>query len=248
MPVVITNLNFAAVMNYVCQLTGYPQSTDPAGSTDPKHAQMRAAVTEACAALLALKEWQDLTERGSISVVASGPGVKEQGYPLPADFYRFIDQTQWGQEQMWPAGGPVSPQAWMKYIIWGTYPQMTLFWQLRRDQLFVLSPPFPTPLTFEFFYLSKAQIIDGTDPTIRKNALTNNNDTFVLDSYMVALLARKKWLEWNNMDSTAATQDFNTVFNSRAGSDKGASVLSLSRRQVVPLISVNNIPDTGIGL
>lgn len=247
MPVQITNFNFAAVINFICQLTGYPQSQDPAGSVDPKHAQMRAAVTEACAEMLALHEWQDLTETGTIDVVASVAGEKERGFALPADFYRFIDQTQWAPAQLWPAGGPVSPQAWMKYIVWGTSPQLSLFWQIRKDQLFILTPPFPTSQPFTFFYLSKAQIIDETDPTLRKNTVTKNGDTFVLDAYIIALLGRKKWLEWNNMDSTAATMDFNTVFNSRVGADKGAPVLSLARRPMVPLISIDNVPQTNIG-
>jgi hypothetical protein len=248
MPVAITNYNFGQAINFICQLVGYPTTQDPAGSQDPKHAQMRAALTEACAEMLALKEWQDLITDGAISVVADAAGQKEKGFALPVDFYRFIDQTQWADQQLWPAGGPVSPQAWRRFLVWATYPQMTLYWQIRGDQLWVLSPPFPTPQTFLFYYLSRAQVIDENDPTLRKNTLDKNGDQFVLDAYTIALLARKKWLEWNSMDSSAATSDFNMVFNSRAGADKGAPVLNISRSTEMPLLHpMMNTPATGFG-
>lgn len=248
MPVQITNFDFAAVLNYICTLVSYPQSTDPAGSIDLKHAQMRAAVVNACAEMLALNEWQDLTTDGTINVVADFAGQKEKAFPLPADFYRFIDQTQWAPSQMWPAGGPVSAQAWKQYIVWSTYPQLSLYWQIRDDQIWFLSPPFPTPQPFTFFYISKAQIIDQDDPTLRKNTINKNGDKFILDAYIIALLGRKKWLEWNSMDSTSATADFNVAFNSRVGADKGAAVLTMGRAPGMPLISAGNVPQTNIGM
>jgi hypothetical protein len=248
MSVQITQFDFAYVINAICDLVGFPRSSDPAGDTDVKIRQMRAAVAEACAEMLALAEWQDLTVDGSINVVADFAGQKEKGFALPADFYRFIDQTQWSQQQLWPAGGPVSPQGWKRFLVWSTSPNVQLFWQIRGDQIWFLQPPFPTPQTFTFFYISKAQIIDQTDPTILKNTITKNGDKFMLDAYTIVLLARKKWLEWNSMDSTAATADFNTVFNSRVGADKGAAVLSLSRGAGDPLLSPScNVPQTGFG-
>src|SRR5262245_19056265 len=249
MPVSILNPNAAYCVNAICKLVGYPQSASPLGSTDTKHIQMVAALTEACAEMLALHEWQDLTMDGSISVVGDFAGQKEKAFALPLDFYRFIDQTQWSQQQLWPAGGPVSPQGWKRYIVRSTSPNVQLFWQIRNDQIWFLQPPFPTPQTFTFFYISRAQVIDEVDPTLRKNEITKDGDTFVLDAYTLILLARKKWLEWNSMDSTAATADFNTVFNSRVGADKGAPVLSLSSGGMgQPLITpICNVPQTGFG-
>jgi hypothetical protein len=248
MTIQITNPTFSDSINLICELVGYPKSADPAGSTDPKHGQMRAAVLNALGELLALHEWQDLTLDGSISVVADMAGQKEKAFDLPLDFYRFIDQTQWSQQQMWPAGGPVSPQGWKQYVVWGTRPEMALFWQTREDKVWFLSPPFPNPQVFTFFYLSRAQVIDETDPALFKNVPTKNGDKYKLDGYLITLLARKKWLEWNSMDSVAATNDFNIAFNSRVGADRGASVLSLVRRNPIPLVSACNVPQTGVGL
>ena len=228
MPVQITRFNFAQSINFVCSLVGYPISADPAGSTDIKHGQMRAAVTEACAELLALREWQDLTYAGSIPIVGDMAGQQAKAFDLPDDFYRFIDQTQWNAQSLSAMlGGPASAQSWARFSAVG-YPMSSSFWQVRGDKLWVMSPPYPTPQPFNFFYISRAQIIDEVDPTIRKNSVSKNGDTFILDAYLIALLARKKWLEWNGMASDAATTDFNTAFASRAGSDKGAPILSLS--------------------
>jgi len=94
MAVQITEFNFGQAINFVCTLVGYPTSQDPAGSLDAKHAQIRGAITEACAELLALREWQDLTQQGQVDVVADAAGQTQKAFPLPVDFYRFIDQTQ----------------------------------------------------------------------------------------------------------------------------------------------------------
>ncbi len=229
-------------------MVGHPVPTDPAGSLDPAVQQMGMAVNVALGQLLTIKEWQDLTVRDSLSIVADSAGQEEKGFNLPAYFYRFIDQTQWGQQTMIPAMGPISNQAWMGSTVRNWTPQLTLFWQMRNDQLWVLNPPFPTPVDFEYMYLSRAQVIDQDDPTITKNICDKNGDTYFLDGAMVTLLGRALYLEWKGFDSAAAQRDFQTVFDSRAGSDKGAPVLSLVRPLGLPYINVmTSLPDSGYG-
>jgi hypothetical protein len=209
---------------------------------------MGAAVNFALKELLTMHEWQDLTVKATLSVVASGAGVAEQGYDLPVDFYRFIDQTQWSGQSLLPAGGPVSNQAWMIYTTQNYSPQLSLYWQMRQDQLWVLSPPFPTPVDFEYMYLSNAQVIDSDDPTMLKTTGSKNGDTFILDSFLIMLLGRARYLEWKGFDASAAQRDFLGIYNSRAGSDKGAPVLSLSRMVGIPLITpMTSLPNTGFG-
>jgi hypothetical protein len=249
MPYQITEFTYGNAISYICKLVGHPVDADPAGSADPAIQQMGVAIAAALGDMLAMHEWQDLTQRGTIPIVASVAGEKERAFDLPVDFYRFIDQSQWGQQSQLPAIGPISPQGWMGYTVRNWTPQLTMFWQMRNDKLNVLNPPFPTPVNFEFMYLSRAQVIDQDDPTIFKNVPAKNGDKFFLDGYMILLLARAKYLEWKGFDSSAATRDFLTVFNSRAGSDKGAGILTLSPSRGLPLIdSMMNLPDTGYGL
>lgn len=247
MAVQIEVLTYGNAIAEIARLVGHPVPLDPVGSTDPAVLQMGAAVNVALTELLTLHEWQDLTLRMSISIVASAPGEKERAFDLPADYYRFIDQTQWSPQTMLPAMGPISPQAWMQYTVQNWTPQLTLFWQVRGDKLNVLNPPFPTPVDFQAFYISKAQVIDQDDPTLLKNRATKNGDTFMLDSFMIMQLGRARYLEWKGFDASAATRDFLVIYNSRAGADKGSSVLSLNRPAGFPLLSTLNVPITGYG-
>lgn len=243
----ILNLNYGQVIQRICRMVGHPIPADPAGSTDQAVQQMGEAVNVALGELLTMHEWQDLTELMTISIVADSSGQVEKEFDLPADFYRFVDQTQWAEQTMWPAAGPVSPQVWQLYRVRSVSPEMMLYWQIRKDKLWVLGPPYPDPIDFEAYYISSAQVIDATTPTLYKNTAIVNGDTFKLDSYLITLLARARYLEWKGFDSSAATRDFLAVFNSRAGADKGAPTLSISGRRGAPLITVANVPPTGYG-
>jgi len=248
MPITITDLTYGAAISRICAMVGHPEPTDPAGSTDPAVQQMGQAINFALEELLTMYEWQDLTVKTTLAIVADGAGQAEKGFDLPDDFYRFIDETQWGQQSGLPAGGPVSNQAWMAYTVQGFTPLLTLFWQMRGDQLWVLNPPFPVAANFDYMYLSKAQVIDGDDPTTIKNVADKNGDTFKLDSFLVMLLGRARYLEWKGFDSSAAGRDFIAMFNSRAGADKGARTLSLVRRTNPLLINpLSSLPNTGFG-
>lgn len=248
MPYQITNYTYGSAIRQICRLVGHPLPADPAGSADAAVLQMGAAVNLALSELLTLFEWQDLTKSGTISVVADSEGQAEKGFDLPEDFYRFIDQTQWGQSSRLPALGPVSPQTWMLYTVRDYAPLLQLTWQVREDQLYIMAPPYPDPVNFEFMYLSQAQVIDADDPTLLKNMADKNDDSFKLDSLLIMLLGRARYLEWKGFDASAATRDFLAAFNSRAGADKGAPILSLNRPAGLPLINaMTSLPDTGYG-
>lgn len=249
MPVTITETTYGSAIQEICRVTGYSIPADPAGSTDSAVQQMGAAVNFALNELLTLHEWQDLTTKATLSIVATGAGQEERGFDLPDDFYRFIDQTQWSSASMLPAGGPVSNQAWMAYSIQNFAPQLTLYWQMRGDQLWIMNPPYPTPVDFEYMYLSKAQVIDGDDSATMKNNATKNSDTFLLDGNIITLLARARYLEWKGFDASAAVRDFLAIFNSKVGADKGGQILSLNKgsggvRLIDPYFS---LPNTGFG-
>lgn len=249
MPVQITRLDYGSAITTICKLVGHPVPADPAGSSDPAVLQMGSAINYALAELLTMHEWQDLTIRAVIPIVGTAPNQKEGAFAFPADFYRFIDQTQWNDNSQIPAGGPVSNQAWMAYTVRNYTPQLTLFWQVRNDKLNVLNPPFPDPVNFDFMYLSKASVIDQDDATLLKNEATKNGDGFLLDPTIVMLLGRARYLEWKGFDSSAATRDFLSVFNSRAGSESGAPILSLSPSYGLPLINTYaSLPNSGYGL
>lgn len=248
MPYQITSLTALTLIQEVCRLVGHPRPTDALGSTDSAVQQMVSALNQALSELLTMYEWQDVTVKDAVAIVADSLGQQEKAFDLPDDFHRFIDQTQWGQSSMLPAMGPVSPQSWMLYTVRSYSPQLTLSWQMRGDQLWVLSPPYPDPVNFEFMYISKGTVIDQDDATVIKNVVDKNGDSFILDDNLLLLLTRSKYLEWKGFDSEAATRDFLIAFNSRTGSNKGAPVLNIGSPVGLPLIDpMRSLPDTGYG-
>lgn len=243
----ITDNTLSAIVQNVAQLVSFPTPADPAGDTDPAVVQMVQAVNLAGTDLLAMGDWQELTKTHTISIQASPPGVSEQAFPLPSDFYEFVDQTQWNSTMQWPAVGPVSPQAWQQLLIRQTLPTLSFYWQVRDNSLYILSPP-TAAQTLSFFYQSVAWVRDQDTLTLYKNRAVKNGDVILLDAYLVTLLARVKWLEMKGFDSSASMRDFQVNYENRKGNEKGAPVLNMVRNYGFPYLNaINNLPDTGYG-
>lgn len=79
----------------ICQLIGLPIPADPAGNQDPNIQQINASLNAIAAELYAVREWQELIKEFNLDVVGLAPGEKERSFALPADWGRFVDQTQW---------------------------------------------------------------------------------------------------------------------------------------------------------
>jgi hypothetical protein len=239
--------SLSAIVRNVAALVSYPTPSDPAGSQDPSIQQMVQAVNLAGVDMLSLHDWQELTKRHTISVSASTPGESERGFDLPEDFYEFTDQTQWNSTMQWPAVGPISPQMWQQLLIRQTLPTLSFYWQVRGNQIYILSPP-TAAQTLSFFYQSVAWVRDQDVTTTYKNRATKNGDVILLDSHLMTLLARAKWLEMKGLDSSAAMRDFTVNLENRKGNEKGSPVLTAAREFRFPFITpFGNTPDTGFG-
>lgn len=244
---IVDDASLSAIVQNVAALVSYPTPADPAGDVDPAVQQMVQAVNLAGIDLLSLYDWERLTKTHSISIQADGPGQSEKSFSLPADFYEFIDQTQWNSTMRWPAIGPISPQMWQNLLIRPVLPTLSFYWMVRDQKLYILSPP-TSAQTLTFFYQSVAWVRDQDNPDLYKNRATKNGDTIILDSYLVTLLARAKWLEMKGLDSSAAMRDFQVNFENRKGNEKGAPVLTMARDYTYPYIQpYANTPDTGYG-
>jgi len=244
----ITDDTLLAIVQSVAADVGYPVPADPAGSIDPVVIQMVTACNRAGLELLGLYDWQELTKSYTVSVQAASPGQTERAYPLPEDFYDWIDQTQWNATTQLPGIGPVSPQDWKTLIVRNLRATLSFYWQVRDNQIWILSPP-DSAQDLTFFYQSYAWVRDADDVDLYKNRATKNGDTILLDPVLVTLLAKVKWLEIKGFDSAAAMRDFQINFESRKASEKGAPVLNMAGRSVFPLLDARvNAPDTGYGV
>jgi len=252
MPYQMTDFStLANVIQTVCSLLSLPSPADPAGSTDSNVGLMKTAANMASLEMLNAYEWSQLTKMGEIIVetaVPPSPGeATETAFPLPEDFYRFIDQTQWNGAMRFPAVGPVAPQGWMTYMVFPISANFTLTWQIRQRQIYFLNAPAPPGQPFRFMYLSRALVRDADDPTLYKNVASKNGDIFQLDGILMSLLTRIKWLEAKGFDSAAAVRDFLLAFDSRIGAEKGANILNMAGgRHDYPYIGIGNLPEASL--
>lgn len=244
---IVNDTTLSAIVQNVAAMVSFPTPVDPAGDTDPAVVQMVQSVNLAGIDLMSMNGWQELTKVHTMSIQASTPGISEQAYDLPEDFYEFVDQTQWNSTMQWPAVGPVSPQAWQELLIRQTLPTLSFYWQVRGNKIYILSPP-TSAQTLSFYYQSVAWVRDQDNASLYKNRATKNGDVILLDSYLVTLLARTKWLEMKGLDSSAAMRDFQVNYENRKGNEKGAAVLTMAGTGRYPYINARyNAPDTGYG-
>ena len=114
MPFQMTNeQTLAEVLKTCASLLSLPVPTSPASSPDPNIQLMKTVANLASLELLNSYEWGMLTKRSEIQVFTATPttdAATETAFPLPEDFYRFIDQTQWNGAMRFPAVGPVAPR------------------------------------------------------------------------------------------------------------------------------------------
>jgi hypothetical protein len=247
----VNEQTLASVIETASNLLSLPNPADAAGSTDPNVVLMRTVANLSSLEMLNLYEWSSLTKMGEIDVFnaapPSGTDATETAFDLPADFYRFIDQTQWNAAMRFPAVGPVAPQGWMTYMVFPISANFTLTWQVREGKIYFLNAP-PTPgQKFRFMYLSKALVQDADNPDLYKNVATKNGDKFVLDGILMSLFTRVKWLEAKGFDSAAAMRDFMAAFDSRVGAQKGANILNMAGgRHDYPYIGIGNLPEASL--
>ncbi len=245
------NATLQSVIATACSLLSLPQPSDPAGSTDPAIALLRTCANLASLEMNNSYEWANLTKMGAIDVFTAAPPsstqATETAFDLPADFFRFIDQTQWNGAMRFPAVGPVAPQGWMTYMVFPISANFTLTWQIREGKIYFLNAPPAPGQQFRFMYLSRALVRDADNPTLYKNVATKNGDTFMLDGLLMIMMTRVKWLEAKGFDSSAAMRDYMVAFDSRTGAEKGANILNMAGGpHDYPYIGIGNLPEASL--
>jgi hypothetical protein len=249
----ITNQStLQSVVDRCCVALSLAKESSAVGASDPAKTLLVQMANLASLELSTAYEWPDLIREGSITVQTASPPdpnlATAVSFPLPLDFQRFVDQTQWNEAMRFPAMGPLSPQGWMGYLVFPISANFTLTWQVREGKIWFLNPPAPPGQVFRFMYMSSAIVRDAADPNLYKNVADKDGDVFLLDSLLITLLTRLKWLEAKGFDSSAAARDFATAWDSRAGA-VAAPILNMAGGSgSVPLLGTRNFPDTNYAI
>jgi len=170
-------------------------------------------------------------------------------FPLPADFSRFVNDTGWSYSKRRPVI-ILNQQQWAAIKSWLSQSfYVNPACMIMNDLLqFMTAPAGGEKITFE--YVSKNWVIDGDDPTARKEALTTNADIPMHDSVLFTQAIRVKWLESRGMSTAGAQQDFNERLKQLQARNAMAQQLSLNGGTFTGfryLDSYWNAPDTNLG-
>ena len=189
-------------------------------------------------------EWQVASHQITTQALDNGD------YDLPTDFLQMIDQTGWERSENVPLFGPLSAQDWT-YLLGRDLVSSTIYasFRLKENKFSVFPQPPPAGLDINFEYQSKNWVSDGQPTPTLTDTVTSGSELILFDRTLITRHVKLKWLESKGFDTTKPQDDFNIVFGSIAGKDKGAEILSAGRnsRTFPYLDSRYNTPDKGYG-
>jgi hypothetical protein len=160
------------------------------GNTQDVAYQILEVMTVTMVELSRSYEWQELQKEKTFSSVAS-----TEGYNLPTDFDRFVNETFWNTDEMWPVKGPMTPEEWRilknSTISGGA---TTEYFRIRQGQTLLF--PIPTSVNAYIYEYITSQIIESSVGA-GQTAWLADTDVPVIDPYIVRLDATWRWLEKN---------------------------------------------------
>lgn len=229
------------IINAACHELGLPTVSLNSATGDTLGVQSLALLNALGKELTKVHDWQFL-ER---IMTFTGDGILDK-FPLPADFGRQVNQTQWATSDRRPLRGPDSPQMWS----WNQYGIVSVGVYYRYRILNNEYAIFPVPgdqKEFALYYITKNWVLDQDPPFDPKDACTKTGDVPLFDErLMVAGLKVKLWSQ-KGFDTTNIQQEFNMVLEAVTGQSQGAREINLSNCEQHLYINWQNIPETGFG-
>ncbi len=240
----------AEIVNAAAVECGLTASSDVFASGDAAFIQLRTLLTSAGRELLGLYQWNRFVKVHSITT-AVPPDTGN--YDLPDDFSSMIDQSGWTPTNAGlglPLGGPLTEQDWA-YLVNTNLASSTIYvsFKLSQGQFQVLPQPPPNGIDIVFSYISRWWVAAAADPTLAvKDKVEANDDVVLFEPVLIAKFLKLRFLESKGFDTSAAVQQFQSVFMQWTGKDVSAPVLNAARMRLFPYLGWRNIPETNYGL
>ena len=167
-------------------------------------------------------------------------------YPMPADYDRLIDGTQWDKSRHWQMIGPETMQQkeWLKSGYISTGPRIRYYLQGNTFQVW---PPGGQTDVLGFDYVSNYWVTVGGGSAPLKTSFTADTDTCVFPDRLMVLGTKLKYFEIKSFDTTALYRDYMRHLDIAKSSDQGAPTLSMAPMAAQVLINWNSVPDSGYG-
>jgi hypothetical protein len=184
----------------------------------------------------------------SVPATATATGVKltfgRVYYPMPADFERMVDKTQYNKTTNWQVLGPKNAQEWQSLKSSYASTGLQLRFRIIGDKFTIY--PMPTSVfTLGFEYISNSWVTDISGSL--KSKMTLDTDSSRFPDRLIVLGTKLKLFEIKGFDTTALLQDYARELEKWKASESGADTLSLAPSRFGAFLSSDNLPDTGYG-
>lgn len=167
-------------------------------------------------------------------------------YPMPSDYDRLTDRTDWDKSQHWEMLGPESAQQWQwlksGWISTGPRVRFRLL-----DQYFQIWPPLGVDHLLGFEYISQNWVTatGGAQPS--KSRFTADTDTCIFADRLMVQGLKLRYFEIKGFETTALYRDYTSQLDIAKANDHGSPTLSYAPRPTNILIGYENIPDANYG-
>lgn len=167
-------------------------------------------------------------------------------YPMPDDFDRLIDRTDWDKSKHWEMLGPSTPQQWqwLKSGYISTGPRVRF---RPLGGYFQVWPMLATNEYLGFEYISTYWVTATGLILPNQGSLTADTDTCVFPDRLMVLGTKLKYFEIKGFDTTALYRDYKSQLEIAKANDAGSPTLSMAPRISTVLIGWENIPDSNYG-
>lgn len=229
------------IINDACHELGLPTVTLSTSTGDTLGMQTLALLNALGEELIRVHDWQFLEQVANL--VADGVSDR---FPLPSDFKRQVNQTQWATKDRRPMGGPDSPQVWS----WSQYGIVSVGIFFRYRILGNEYAIFPLPGVgeeFSFYYISKNWVIDQDPPNVFKDKITKTGDVPLFDSRLLTAGLKVKLWAAKGFDTTVLQGEFDYLLAANKAQVQGARVIDLCGNDAQIYLSWRNIPESGFG-
>lgn len=174
-----------------------------------------------------------LNKTATADGVASVTFVRDT-YDFPANFGRWLPQTQWDAGLMWSMIGPTSSQydAFQRNGVVGPFPRRQFRRQGVLPTAFRIFPP-PTaegsyPGTLSLRYISNELVIAQDGST--KRFITADTDTTVVPDRLLILGGKWRWQQSKGFDFGPLQEEYYNFFDNAVATERGQSIVPLDGR------------------
>ncbi len=192
-----------------------------------------------------------LTNTVTINIPATGTFVDttftfgQANYPMPSDYQRTVNKTQYNKTNRWSVIGPKTAQEWQwikaSYITTG--PRMR--YRIMGNEFVVWPAAYGANVVLGFEYQSNAWVESATG--VPQTKALADTDTFLFPDRLLVLGTKLKYFEIKGFDTTTLFSDYQRELSKFKAQDAGADTLSMAPRYPNILLTQNNLPDTGFG-